>query len=251
MCCRSNQLTCFLRHSKNFSYLPLSRLAPLRTIILDPIAVGHRAAIASQVNFLSTPKIAQDGNVIKICNNSWSNNFSLLVNQKSQWQKNREKLRKQSAWCDLNYGLWVKMCQDISNEFRIFLKPVLPTLNVSQNFEKLSMSLLCFILASVDFLREESNGPERAGAIAVASLSGLIFGLRGGLIKKVTYATIGGLSMASVCYPREAAEYSDLAVREGNRYFVAWYHFLFGGKFFPCFYPKFLKHYNFRHTKIT
>jgi len=64
----------------------------------------------------------------------------------------------------------------------------------------------------------------------VSALAGLIFGLRGGAIKRLTYASVGGLGMASICYPREAAEYSKIAVEESEKYLVAGYHFLFGGK---------------------
>lgn len=84
--------------------------------------------------------------------------------------------------------------------------------------------------SSLDFLREEASEPERYGAIAISALSGYILGLRGGKLKRLTYATVGGAAMASFCYPKLAAEYSDLAYQQGTQYFTAGYLFLFGEK---------------------
>lgn len=68
------------------------------------------------------------------------------------------------------------------------------------------------------------------GAIAIGGLTGLIFGLRGGFFKKTIYATTGALGMASLCYPKEATEYSEVALTEARKYATIAYNFAYGGK---------------------
>lgn len=48
----------------------------------------------------------------------------------------------------------------------------------------------------------------RVGAIAVSSLAGVVFGVRGGFFKKLFYASLTGGGMAAFCYPREAKKYA-------------------------------------------
>lgn len=81
----------------------------------------------------------------------------------------------------------------------------------------------------VNYLQEENNTTPKAGAIAIGGLTGLIFGLRGGFFKKTLYATVGALGMASVCYPKEAAEYSEVALTESKKYVNIAYNFVYGG----------------------
>uniref|UniRef100_A0A8D8X7W7 MICOS complex subunit n=1 Tax=Cacopsylla melanoneura TaxID=428564 RepID=A0A8D8X7W7_9HEMI len=82
--------------------------------------------------------------------------------------------------------------------------------------------------AQIDFLRDEDNIFPRIGAITGGTLLGLLFAIRKGFFKKLIYATTGGLTMASVCYPKEADEYSAIAFVEAKKYTLVGYHFLNG-----------------------
>lgn len=82
--------------------------------------------------------------------------------------------------------------------------------------------------AQIDFLRDEDNLPARIGAIAGGSLFGLLVAVRKGFFKKLFYTTVGGLTMASVCYPKEADEYSRVALSETKKYALVGYHFMNG-----------------------
>ncbi|KAL1458961.1 hypothetical protein WDU94_010980 [Cyamophila willieti] len=82
--------------------------------------------------------------------------------------------------------------------------------------------------AQIDFLRDEDNIFPRIGAITGGTLIGLLFAIRKGFFKKLIYGTTGGLMMASVCYPKEADEYSAVAFVEAKKYALVGYHFLNG-----------------------
>ncbi|CAG9858351.1 unnamed protein product [Phyllotreta striolata] len=82
----------------------------------------------------------------------------------------------------------------------------------------------------VRYLQEENNTLPKIGAIGIGGLTGLIFGLRGGLIKKTIYSTIGALGIASVCYPKEASEYGQIGLTEGKKYAMVSYNFITGAK---------------------
>ncbi|CRL02387.1 CLUMA_CG015049, isoform A [Clunio marinus] len=62
-----------------------------------------------------------------------------------------------------------------------------------------------------NYLQEEDNTLPRVGAIAVGSLAGVVFGIRGGFFKRLFYATVSGSAVAVVCYPREAKKYATVA----------------------------------------
>uniref|UniRef100_A0A6P7FT98 MICOS complex subunit n=1 Tax=Diabrotica virgifera virgifera TaxID=50390 RepID=A0A6P7FT98_DIAVI len=82
----------------------------------------------------------------------------------------------------------------------------------------------------VNYLRQEDNTLPKVGAIGIGGLTGLIFGLRGGFIKKTVYAAVGALGISAVCYPKEASEYSQVALTEGKKYAVVAYNFVHGVK---------------------
>lgn len=65
----------------------------------------------------------------------------------------------------------------------------------------------------------------RVGAIGIGGLAGLILGLRGRTFKRVVYSSTGALAMASLCYPKKAAEGVDLA----KHYVNVGYNFIYGG----------------------
>lgn len=82
----------------------------------------------------------------------------------------------------------------------------------------------------IDYLRQEDNTLPKAGAIGIGAFTGLILGLRGGLIKKTLYASTGALAMGAVCYPKEASEYSTIVATEGKKYLTIAYNFAYGVK---------------------
>ncbi|CAH1989875.1 unnamed protein product [Acanthoscelides obtectus] len=82
----------------------------------------------------------------------------------------------------------------------------------------------------VDYLHEEDNTLPRAGAVGIGALAGLIFGLRGGIIKRTLYATAGATGVAAICYPSEASEYSKVGTTEAKKYLTVAYNFVYGVK---------------------
>lgn len=77
--------------------------------------------------------------------------------------------------------------------------------------------------------KDSADPTHKAGAIAVGGLAGLIMGLRGGFFRRTLFTSIGALGMASICYPKEAAEYSEIALEEGKNYATIGYNFVYGG----------------------
>ncbi|KAF2896043.1 hypothetical protein ILUMI_10136 [Ignelater luminosus] len=80
----------------------------------------------------------------------------------------------------------------------------------------------------ISYLQQEDNTTPKYGAIAVGGIAGLIFGLRGGFFKRTIYASTGALGMAALCYPKEAAEYSQIGITEAKRYATIAYNFVNG-----------------------
>uniref|UniRef100_A0A182MHH9 MICOS complex subunit n=1 Tax=Anopheles culicifacies TaxID=139723 RepID=A0A182MHH9_9DIPT len=70
----------------------------------------------------------------------------------------------------------------------------------------------------------------RVGAIAIGGLAGLIFGLRGGLFKRIIYTSIGAGGVASICYPQEAEMYAQHGLVEAKKYATIGYNFVYGVK---------------------
>nr|CAD7416060.1 unnamed protein product [Timema poppensis] len=85
-----------------------------------------------------------------------------------------------------------------------------------------------FETATRHFLQEEENFLPRVGAITLGVLTGFVLGLRGGRFKRLTYSTLGGLTMASICYPREANEVTQEAIFQAKKYFTIGYNFAYG-----------------------
>lgn len=81
-----------------------------------------------------------------------------------------------------------------------------------------------------DYLNQPTNGIHRAGAIAVGALSGYIIAIRRGFFKRLLYSSIGGLGVASICYPKEAEKYAHEALSEAKTYATIFYNFAYGGK---------------------
>lgn len=64
----------------------------------------------------------------------------------------------------------------------------------------------------------------------MGGLSGYIIGLRGGFFRRSFYGTIGAGIIASICYPKLAAEYGQVALVEGKKYATIGYNFAYGVK---------------------
>lgn len=70
----------------------------------------------------------------------------------------------------------------------------------------------------------------RVGAIAIGGVAGLIFGLRGGFIRRVLYMSVGAGGVASICYPQEAEVYAQHGLVEAKKYATIGYNFVYGVK---------------------
>ncbi|XP_062562020.1 MICOS complex subunit MIC27 isoform X2 [Armigeres subalbatus] len=81
-----------------------------------------------------------------------------------------------------------------------------------------------------DYLNEEDNTMPRVGAIAIGGLAGLIFGLRGGFIRRLLYTSVGAGGVASVCYPQEAELYAQHGLVEAKKFATIGYNFVYGVK---------------------
>ncbi|KAJ0181440.1 hypothetical protein K1T71_003525 [Dendrolimus kikuchii] len=82
----------------------------------------------------------------------------------------------------------------------------------------------------VQYLREEENKDVRYGAVAMGGLTGFIFGLRGGIIKRLFYASLGTTGMGFVCFPEETKELAKNNSALVKQYINIAYNFLYGVK---------------------
>ncbi|CAK1600279.1 unnamed protein product [Parnassius mnemosyne] len=82
----------------------------------------------------------------------------------------------------------------------------------------------------VQYLREEDNKEVRYGAVAMGGLTGFIFGLRGGIIRRVFYAGIGTAAMGGICFPEETKEIAKRNGALAKQYINIAYNFLYGVK---------------------
>ncbi|XP_060518328.1 MICOS complex subunit MIC27 isoform X2 [Cylas formicarius] len=114
----------------------------------------------------------------------------------------------------------VKTIEKIADEIKAYQKVAVQSFNESRDS----------IDAVVEFLRQEDNTLPKVGAVGIGALTGLIFGLRGGFIKRTIYATTGALGIAAICYPKEASEYSQVGLTQGKKYITVAYNFVYGVK---------------------
>lgn len=82
----------------------------------------------------------------------------------------------------------------------------------------------------IQYLREEENKDVRYGAVAMGALTGFIFGLRGGIIKRLFYAGLGTTAMGFVCFPEESKELAKQDLGLAKQYINIAYNFLYGVK---------------------
>lgn len=90
--------------------------------------------------------------------------------------------------------------------------------------------LVCFRFSVIfDYLNEPANGIHRTAAIAVGAFSGYILAIRRGFIRKLLYTSVGGMGVASICYPKQAEHYWQQALVESKSYATIVYNFAYGG----------------------
>lgn len=99
------------------------------------------------------------------------------------------------------------------------------------------MPLILFIWYSThsvafDYLNQPANGIHRTAAIAVGAVSGYIIAIRRGFFRRLLYTSIGGLGVASICYPKEAEKYWQQSLNETKTYATILYNFAYGGMHF-------------------
>jgi len=83
----------------------------------------------------------------------------------------------------------------------------------------------------VNYLGDSENSTPKIPAIAIGGLTGYILALRGcGKFKRFLFTSAGALVMASLCYPEEAKQYSQIAYDEGRNYATIAYNFAYGVK---------------------
>ncbi|XP_045504570.1 MICOS complex subunit MIC27 [Colias croceus] len=82
----------------------------------------------------------------------------------------------------------------------------------------------------IQYLREEDNKQTRYGAVAMGGLTGFIFGLRGGFIRRIFYAGLGTTAMGYVCFPEETKQIMNENGTLAKQYINIAYNFLYGVK---------------------
>ncbi|XP_026484516.1 uncharacterized protein LOC113392348 [Vanessa tameamea] len=82
----------------------------------------------------------------------------------------------------------------------------------------------------IQYLREEENKEMRYGAVAMGGLTGFIFGLRGGLIRKIFYAGLGTMGMGYICFPEETKQFTKDNGAFMKQYINIAYNFFYGVK---------------------
>lgn len=142
-----------------------------------------------------------------------------------------------SEQLESSFGIARHHVTRVYNEAQAYKKVGLDYVEQSRDNAECKLKCLVEILAKylilglIKYLRQEDNTTPKAGAIAIGGLTGLIFGLRGGLIKRVVYTTTGALAIAAICYPKEASEYSKDTLCEARKYATIAYNFAYGGIF--------------------
>ncbi|KAK5647029.1 hypothetical protein RI129_005493 [Pyrocoelia pectoralis] len=97
---------------------------------------------------------------------------------------------------------------------------------ITNTTEEYAKTALQHTESTITYLQKEENVVPRYGAVGIGGFSGFIFGLRGGIIKRFIYTSAGALSIAAICYPAEAKQYSKL----GLGYATIAYNFVVGAK---------------------
>uniref|UniRef100_A0A1B0CLJ4 MICOS complex subunit n=2 Tax=Lutzomyia longipalpis TaxID=7200 RepID=A0A1B0CLJ4_LUTLO len=81
-----------------------------------------------------------------------------------------------------------------------------------------------------NYLNEEQNTIPRIGAVAIGGLTGFIFGLRGGIFRRLFYGSLGAGAIAAICYPKEAEKVSQQGLAEAKKYSTIAINFAYGVK---------------------
>ncbi|XP_068086497.1 MICOS complex subunit MIC27 isoform X2 [Anabrus simplex] len=84
--------------------------------------------------------------------------------------------------------------------------------------------------STLEYLKEESNYMPRVGAIGLSGVAGYVLGMRGGMVRRLLYASVASLTMAGLCYPRYGAEASKEALFYVKKACAITYNFVYGVK---------------------
>lgn len=128
----------------------------------------------------------------------------------------------------------VKAITDKKKPIDVFVTTGLEHSQCRLNYFQLLPHIKSFILrltVAIDFLNQPSNGIHRTGAIAVGACAGYIISIRRGFIRRLLYTSIGGLGVASICYPKEAETYWHQALNETKTCATILYNFAYGGEY--------------------
>lgn len=66
--------------------------------------------------------------------------------------------------------------------------------------------------------------------MVLGGMAGIIFGIRGGIIRKLVYGTIGTGAMGSICYPKEAEKIAQQSLVEAKKAATVAINFAYGIK---------------------
>lgn len=104
--------------------------------------------------------------------------------------------------------------------------------NMLQHANLLILIKCNIISVAVDYLQDEANIMPRIGAVGIGGLSGLIFSLRGGILKRLFYTTTGASIVGCICFPKEAKQALNTVEHYGN----ISYNFIYGGMYITLYF---------------
>jgi len=73
----------------------------------------------------------------------------------------------------------------------------------------LNFSIICFLIATFDYIRVVLSFLPKVGVVTVAGLGGLLLGHKGGPIRKTFYSSVAAIVALSACYPKQSANILD------------------------------------------
>lgn len=79
-------------------------------------------------------------------------------------------------------------------------------------------------------MNKEENSIPRVGAVILGGMSGIIMGVRGGILRKIFYGSIGSGIMGSICYPKDAEKIAQQSLVEVKKLATVGVNFVYGVK---------------------
>jgi len=71
------------------------------------------------------------------------------------------------------------------------------------------MYYLSFLLATIDYIRDDETFLPKVGVVTIAGLGGLLLGHKGGVLRKTFYSSVAVAVALSACYPKQSANLLD------------------------------------------